>query len=283
MIFLTFRKGIRLASGWGLGEIPLFRAAYSSFLAGLHPRVTVQGCTFYLNPKDLTVSRNLLLHNSWEPFETQIVLQEIKEGDVVLDIGANLGYYTVLAAKQAGEAGKVFAFEPDPNNFALLEKNVKANNCRNVILERKAVSNTTGKLKLHLSEENKGDHRIFQSGDSRKVIEIEAVSLDDYFKDYAGKIDFIKMDIQGAEGLALQGMGSLLQKNSRLEMVTEFWPKGLKASGVEPEDYLNILTQQGFRLYEINEETKYLKPTRSVELLQVPYPETNLLCKRAGS
>lgn len=124
------------------------------------------------------------------------------------------------------------------------------NGYKNVILVQKAVSNKTGKLKLYLSEDNPGDHRIYNSHDGRKSFEIEAIRLDDYFKDYDGKIDFIKMDIQGAEGWAIQGMLNLLKKNKTVKIVSEFWPIGLKRSGIEPDEYLKLLIELGFKLYE---------------------------------
>jgi len=116
---------------------------------------------------------------------------------VVVDIGANIGYYTLIFARLVGEQGRVFAFEPDPANFSLLAKNVAVNNYHNVELIQKAVSDQTGNARLYLSPKSTVDHRIYSSNDNRKFIDVEAVRLDDYFLDNNGKIDFIKMDIQG--------------------------------------------------------------------------------------
>ena len=241
----------------------------------------VQGHKMFLDSKD---SLRLSINGVYEPLETEIVQKEIKSGNVVLDIGANIGYYTLIFAKLVGEKGKVFAFEPDPDNFALLKKNIKINGYRNVILVQKAVSNKSGKLKLYLCEDNPGDHRIYNSHDSRKSVEIEAIRLDDYFKDYDGKIDFIKMDIQGAEGGAIQGMLNLLKKNKTIKIVSEFWPVGLKRFGIDPDEYLKLLIEFGFRLYEVNEQEKKIKPVNIPKLLEIytleKENETNLLCIR---
>jgi FkbM family methyltransferase len=86
---------------------------------------------------------------------------------------------------------------------------------------KKAVSNKTGNIRLYLCEDDIGDHRIYNSYDNHQSIQIEVTRLDDYFKDYNGKIDFIKMDIQGAEDAALQGMLYLLKKNKNLKIITE--------------------------------------------------------------
>lgn len=209
--------------------------------------------------------------------------KEIKKGNVVLDIGANIGYYTLIFAKLVGEEGRVYAFEPDPTNFALLKKNVEINGYKNVVLVQKAVSNNSGRIKLYLSKNNMGDHRIYDSGeDGRQHIEIEAIRLDDYFEHFEGRIDFIKMDIQGAEGGAIQGMYNLLNKNNNVKIVTEFWPIGLKRFGTDPEEFLRLLIKLGFKLYEVNEQDKEIKPVNIPRLLEIYTPVkgnfTNLLC-----
>ena len=148
-----------------------------------------------------------------------------------MDIGANIGYYTLIFARLVGETGRVFAFEPDPANFALLKKNIETNGYHNVVLEQKAVSSTTGSLKLYISEDSAGDHKIYDSGEARQFIEIEAVSLDDYFSHKDGAVDCIKMDIQGAEWAALQGMSTLLSDTINMKLFMEYWPDGLEDFG----------------------------------------------------
>jgi hypothetical protein len=95
------------------------------------------------------------------------------------------------------------------------------------------------------------------------------------------------MDIQGAEARAIQGMPLLLQKNKNLEIVTEFWPFGLKGSGFEPEEYLNLLTNHHFKLYHINSQEKKIEPINVSKILQTYTPEkknyTNLLCVKDPS
>jgi len=198
MLLAMYKKGIKILSGHGIENFYSVKVAHNFVISHLKSTFAeVDGHKMFLDSKD---SLNLSINGVYEPFETELVKKEIKKGDVVLDIGANIGYYTLIYAKLVGEEGKVFAFEPDPDNFALLKKNVEINGYRNVILAQKAVSNKTGKIRLYLSEVNKGDHRIYDSHDGRKSIEIETIRLDDYFKNYNVRIDFIKMDVQGAEG-----------------------------------------------------------------------------------
>lgn len=237
----------------------------------------VQGHKMFLDPLD---SLSLSIFGYCELPETELVKKQVNKGDTVLDIGAHIGYYTLILARLVGSQGKVYAFEPDPNNFALLKKNVEINGYKNVILIQKAVSNETGKIRLYLSENDAGNHRIYDSHDGRRSIEIEAIRLDDYFRGSDERIRFIKMDIEGAEGSAVLGMSDLLKKNKSIKIVTEFSPAALKKSGSEPEDYLRQLINQGFKLFH-TDNRRLVKVT---ELLKAYAPEkenyTNIFCVR---
>ena len=274
-----YKKAVKILSGHGIGNFYPIKVIHSFVISYLKSNFAeVQGHKMFLDSKD---SLCLSINGVYEPFETELVKKEIKKGDVVLDLGANIGYYTLIFAKLVGKRGKVFAFEPDPTNFSLLKKNVEINGYKNVELVQKAVSNKTGKIKLYLCEDNKGDHRIYNSHDGRQSIEIEAIRLDDYFKNYNGAVDFIKMDIQGAEGGAIQGMFNLLKKNN-VKIITEFWSIGLKRFGIDSEECLKLLIEFGFKLYEVNEREKKIKPVNVPKLLEVYTPKkenfTNLLC-----
>jgi len=280
----VYKQGVKIFSGRGIERFYPIKVINSFIISHLKSRSSfaeVQGHKMFLDSKD---SLKLSIFGIYEPFETELVQKEIKRGDVVLDLGANIGYYTLIFAKLVGEEGKVFAFEPDPNNFSLLKKNVEINGYKNVVLVQKAVSNKTGKLKLYLCEDNLGDHRIYDSYDGRKSIEIESVLLDDYFRGRNLKIDFIKMDIQGAEGWAIQGMLNLLKENKTVKIVMEFWPIGLKRSGINPNEHLKSLVNLGFKLYKINKRKKKIEPVDIPKLLKIytlkKENHTNLLCIR---
>jgi FkbM family methyltransferase len=249
-------------------------------------RTEVFGQTMFLDPDDSIVCPYLLRDGCFEPFETELMRSRVKPGDVVLDIGANIGYYTLIFARLVGDAGKVYAFEPDPSNFKLLRKNVRANGHRNVVCVPRAVSDVAGPLSLFLCPDNKGDHRIYPSEVERWTVAIEAVTLDEYFDGYEGRIDFIKMDIQGAEARALRGMSGLLRAHAEANLITEFWPAGIRRCGDDGRAYLDGLEQLGYRLQHIDERIESCVPT-SVEELLAMYPGDderfgNLLCVRSA-
>ena len=134
-------------SGKGLGKIPGIVPFYKLICKTLKPKriisITCQGNKMYVDGRDKNIVPDLLSKGAYEPFETELFKKNLEKGEVVLDIGAHIGYYTLIAAKIVGNEGKVFAFEPAPDNYALLEKNVNANGYKNVILEQKAASIST--------------------------------------------------------------------------------------------------------------------------------------------
>jgi len=240
--------------------------------------VEIDGHKMFLDSLD---SLRLSINGVYEEFETEIVKKIIKKGDVVVDVGANIGYYTLIFAKLVGKEGKVFAFEPEPTNFNILKKNVKINEYENVTLINKAVSNKTGKMTLDLDEINKGGHSISKNN-SEKTIEIESIRLDDYFKTYYGKINFIKLDIEGAEVEAIKGMSEILGKNEEANIMAEYNPQSLSNLGTNSEEYLTSLMKFGFKIYDLDAGRKKMVPIDSrIDLKKYKLKTwTNLLCLR---
>jgi len=132
----------------------------------------------------------------------------IPQGSVVYDIGANVGIYTLLSAVLCGNSGRVFAFEPDPHNIKYLEDHVALNNLQNVSIEKKAISNSSG----HLFFQDTGDHcnsHISENGQ----IEVEAITVDDFvFKNNNLPPNYLKIDVEGAEYLVLEGAQKTLSE-----------------------------------------------------------------------
>ncbi len=241
----------------------------------------VLGHRMWLDEQD---SLRLSFTRVYEPFETRWFLKHVRPGQTVVDVGANIGYYTLLLARQVGNEGRVFAFEPDPTNFAILEKNVELNGYRNVTLERLAVSNTNGFVKLLWNDANHGDHRIGAVESDLPGIEVRTVRLDDYFSGHEGSIDVIKMDIQGAEYHAVLGMQHLLARQPQLKLVTEFWPAGLADAQGEPRAMLALFESLGYRPQELDERQGRVRPADQHDLLSRFTREnrsaTNLLFER---
>ena len=152
--------------------------------------VIIKGHKLYLDPVD---SLRLSSPGTYEPYTAEVISRVLKKGDTVLDIGANIGYFTLIYANQVGNNGKVYAFEPSPQNYSLLNKNITANGYKNVVVEQKAVSDQSSPIQFYLSLRNNGQHSFFNTHGDRKSIKVESVRLDDYFPPNTA-VDFIKID-----------------------------------------------------------------------------------------
>lgn len=182
--------------------------------------------------------------------ELKLIGSIVKPGFNILDIGANIGFYTKVFSELVGNEGNVHAFEPETLNFNYLKQNVQSKT--NVKIVNKAVSDKTGPIKIYLSKMLNVDHRTYPVDDYADVIEINAITIDDYLTLINSPVvDFIKMDIQGFEMSALKGMEKTLANNPDLKIITELWPYGLKKAGSSAIEILDFANSKKFNIYLI--------------------------------
>jgi FkbM family methyltransferase len=211
----------------------------------------------YVDPKD-TVGE-MAIGADWDAVTGQVFRRVIRPGDVVIDIGAHWGYFTLLAAILSTDSGKVYAFEPHPKNFALLAKNISANRLSNVVAIQKAVSNYEGEARLFESRASMGhslaplpEYLRVVKDSIPKAIPIDAVRLDDFFVTNPIRPRLVKMDIEGGEPSALEGMQALIKRSPELVLITEFNYQFLDANS--GKRFLETLTGLGFETAVLDEE-----------------------------
>ncbi len=221
--------------------------------------VQIEGYKLYINPMDTVVSATLAKTGAWEPFVSKQFIQIAKKARTIVDVGGNIGYFTLLGASFSKSSSNIFVFEPDLVNFQSLTKTVKENKLENVTCEKVAIAQNSGKISLFISPDNLGDHRTFDSGDNRETEVVRVVSLDDYFNEYPHEIDLLKIDIQGYEHFAIMGAKKLFQKKRIKVILSELWPYGLQIAGCNWRNYLKLLEQSGFSLWEVNEEEQLIR------------------------
>jgi lipopolysaccharide transport system ATP-binding protein len=187
----------------------------------------------------------------FEPVETTLSQALVHPGDRVLDIGANIGYYTTLFADWVGPSGIVHAVEPDPDNFALLNANTQdfqKNGC--VHLHALALSEATGAANLFRSKDNIGMHRLYDSiccdGSSTEVAVCRGDDL------ALAPLDFIKIDIEGYEAYALRGLSNTLDNSPNVKILCEFSPLSMMEAGVQPLKWLEWMEAKGFAAIAYN-------------------------------
>lgn len=250
------------------------------------PTETKDGLMMYLNPTDRSISYSIFVDKEWEPFETFILKSILQKNSVYIDIGANIGYYTLLAGSIV-KNGKVFSFEPVKQNLEILERNIIKNNLTNIQTYPYAVSDKNGFVDIFLSSANTGNVRLFKDdlegyAGQPKSERVKCICLDD-FLDADIRPDIIKMDIQGGEIYALKGMKNLIRKTEQLALFTEFWPKAIVMNKESPHEFLRMLHDLNFEIYDMDIFAKKLIKKSHTQLLKEYSTEkymaqTNLLC-----
>jgi FkbM family methyltransferase len=228
------------------------RAAANAALRALTPAVVERySARIHLNPNDPVVSGAVALHVYEKP-ETRFFLQAIRPGAMFLDIGANVGYYSALALARIGPSGRVIAVEPDPEAFEYLQRTVAANGADRATLINQGLADKPGTLRLYRNPSNRGDNRFYPNDLASGYLEVEVARADDVLAGLGiGRVDLIKMDVQGFEGQVLAGLERTIRNSPGLVMLSEFWPWGLGQAGSQPLEVLAHLQRLGCELYEL--------------------------------
>lgn len=231
---------------------PLRSAANSVLRAMIPPSITIPEGQIILNPDDPVVSGALML-GVHEPTFRRYFTAAITPGMTVLDIGANIGYYTLIASTRVGPAGTVIAFEPEQANGSILRRMIDANSLRNVHVSAVAIGAGDAKATLYLDPNNKGKHTLLPT-QGNETVSVETRTLPDALEPFHhGAVHLIKMDIEGWEGKAFLGMHELLLRD-RPELFFEFAPVRIKKTGEDPMLILSRLRDLGYTLFEISEQ-----------------------------
>jgi len=173
----------------------------------------------------------------------------VRPGMTVVDVGSNLGLYTVLLSRLVGPTGQVVAFEPDPALFALLERNCARNGCGNVRSRRVALGSGRARLAFSQLLVNAGDNHLGDAAGRpfRRSVEVEVQPLDEAAPSLAP--DLVKIDVQGWELHVLRGMTGMLDRNPHVALYLELWPGGLHRAGDSPDELVAFLLRHGFTLH----------------------------------
>lgn len=199
------------------------------------------------------IGRRIYKHGVYEPELTSFVTERIgfRSGDVVFDVGANVGWYSLLLDRVLPVDCQVFSFEPDPHNYSLLLENLARNDARKVRPQPMGVADKSGTMDLHLySDRNLGRHSLLPLHEG-PTVEVEVIALDEFCASHGLEerpVRLMKIDVEGFELAALTGASRLL---SRCETVLmEFSPTYMRTVGLEPVALLCLLSEAGFRARE---------------------------------
>jgi FkbM family methyltransferase len=295
-IFGFLRTVLVLLTGRGYDRAPWMNDLHHKLSYRLHKLLPEFGITgiqkvqvpgmpnrfMYVRAEDGGVAHQLIMYREYEPYESSLVREYLKPGMTVYNIGANLGYYTLVASECIGRNGKIYAFEPAPENFELLTRTVSENKLTNVELFPSAVGAAKGSATLSLSRTNSGDHQL-QNVASRDHIVVDVVSVDSFITEGHAPPDAIIMDVQGAEFDVLKGAPEVLASKKSLLLFTEFWHTGLDERHPNgAKKMLDMLEGAGFQLNVMDEKHRSVRKIMRDQLLKEfsGHAEANLLCIR---
>ncbi|AMA73254.1 MULTISPECIES: FkbM family methyltransferase [Aneurinibacillus] len=228
----------------------------------------LHGPYIYLDQRD--VLQNLIIqHGFWEKWVTDTFLGLVKPGMTVLDIGANCGYYSLLAAMHVGPQGKVHAFEPNPFHHDNFMKSIAINGFTHVELHKVALTNTNGETMLYIP--GTGGASIYNPGTPGTAeVKVQTVVFSEYFPKQ--KIDVIKIDIDGSEPLMMDGLFQLIDSNDEIQIIMEYCPVLWSAGGYHPLPILQKFAERGFSFHIIGYDSQ-LVPTTVEALAMYSRPE----------
>jgi FkbM family methyltransferase len=184
------------------------------------------------------------VHREYEPMTRAAFAKAVKPGMVVVDVGAHIGFYAMVAAKLMGESGTVHAVEPADENLEFLRKNINLNGFERVEIHPVAAGNICARRVFHItgSSDSHGFYTHPNTG-TLQTIAVTQVPLDQLVK---GKVDLIKIDVEGAEMEVLDGMNEILCQNKYLQLWVEWFPAAMINAGYAPLDLPRRLLDLGF-------------------------------------
>ena len=179
--------------------------------------VNINGYKLAVIPGDLGISSELLMFKTHEPLTTKLLSKELKKGMICLDVGSNIGYYTLLESKIVGADGKVIAIEPSPQNFQHLKKNLEIQNAKNVDAYNFAASDKNGEVNFLVYRESNGSFTIPDGEETDipgDIIKVTAKTMDSFLEELnINHVDFVRMDVEGYESHIIQGMINIIKKS----------------------------------------------------------------------
>ena len=229
---------------------------------------------------DSVLSR-LIFSGQFEDNEINFVKKNLGEGDIFLDVGANVGLFSLYASKAVGKSGKVIAFEPTPKIYERLEENIELNHLKNIETYPIAISNEIGTTNFHIAENGydawNSIANLNQLGEAN-IAEVACTTLDDFIeteKVDINRIKLIKIDVEGWELPVLQGCKNLLMQAKNMMLMVEFTDENLASSSFSAKELFEFIKSFGFNWHELDS----LGDLIFAEFREA-YPYTNLVARK---
>lgn len=241
---------------------------------------TLHGFYLCVDPlKDRGVERDLYYLGDYETGTLTIMDHILRPGNIVVDIGANIGLMTIFASVRIGKNGKVYAFEANPETKKILDSNIKLNDVSNVITSPYALGAESGQGKIYTNWHiNRGGASLLKSNLSSDYFPVEIIRLDQFSGMNDLKTDLIKIDIEGYELEALKGCGAILNSPQAPMLIIECSNAG-KNYQPEKGDIFQFLTSRNkYRFFVLTRGSERKSPLKEItHPRQVPH-HSNIFC-----
>ncbi len=202
----------------------------------------------------------------WEPDETWVVRRLLRPGDIFVDLGANIGYFSLIAAQSVGEEGRVIALEPVPPTVQKLRRNLDLNPMKNITLYEFAVSDRTGSVRIYQPHDNNIGANSVRPGDGNAPHwDVPSVTLDELLEG-CPPVRLVKIDLEGAELLAIRGFTRHLADPTGPAVLCEVTDRFLRELGSDARQLLTLMSDLGYLAYRF--ENRRLSPVSVAALEQ---------------
>ena len=227
----------------------------NKIVSRLNITITADNLLLSVKTIDRLLYSLLLKYKLWDRELIRFIKKTVKKNMVVVDIGANIGVYTLYFSKLVGKGGSVYSIEADKDNYNLLVGNITLNRCNNVLSYCTAIYKKNTEKKFSVNKIHKGDHRLIEgtnSSDDDGLVSVKCSTLDYVLAEVEQKIDLIKIDIQGGEIDALEGMIKLLKKFPQIMIIMEYDSTYMAGN---KERFKNICISNKFQIKKIEKDS----------------------------
>ena len=247
---------------------------------------TAEGFKLFVDSRDLSLAPHLILDGVWEEWTAAVLRRLLRPGMIAIEVGANVGYFTLLMSRAVARSGRVFAFECDPELAAFARDNIEINGLHQIAqVQQIAVSDRVGRTTFYRADRHRGCGSLIadleqlphNATDQRVPLDVETTTIDEFVQRSGVQPDLLKIDAEGVEAAILRGGEKLLRSQRPFAIVLEFFPRFFRAAGADPAELLSQLQQRGFTLHAIDERRRRIEPTDATQLLARDSAEIVLL------
>lgn len=249
---------------------------------------TIDGYKMFVDARDVSIAPHLVLDGAFEEYTAAVLRSIVKPGMRILEIGANVGVFTLLMAHRTGSSGSVLSFECDPDLAQIVRDNLEINGLAHIgTVDERAVSDGTGTLRFFSAIHHRGNGTLIEGLEQiprmaleRQEIEVQSTTIDAIIKERGHSFDLVKIDAEGAESAIFRGGSTLFADRTRpLRVIVEFAPAFISKAGDDPSVYLDRFESDGFTIQRIDERKKKALPVTRETLLATPI--SDILLTRA--